>query len=146
VANLGNDYDNPNDADPIDSAPPRAAILHHGSTPKERAAANRQHHDQLAAHLVSNAVDLGHGHVIGRQGERGHKMVPNDAHLQAGAYLKQGALDPQPNRQNTALAAPTSTIPAATTTEPSTSKYRRDRLAARDARPSTRSPNERSKS
>ena len=100
MANLGNDYPN-DDADPIDSAPPRAAILHHGSTAKERAAANRQHHDQLAAHLVSNAVDLGHGHVIGRQGERGHKMVPNDAHLQAGAYLKQGALDPKQNRQNT---------------------------------------------
>jgi len=37
VANLGNDYPN-DDADPIDSAPPRAAILHHGSTAKERAA------------------------------------------------------------------------------------------------------------
>ena len=33
MANLGNDYPN-DDADPIDSAPPRAAILHHGSTAK----------------------------------------------------------------------------------------------------------------
>jgi hypothetical protein len=51
VANLGNDYPN-DDADPIDSAPPRAAILHHGSTAKERAAANRQHLGSLATRII----------------------------------------------------------------------------------------------
>jgi hypothetical protein len=99
VANLQNDYDNPNDADPIDSAPPRAAILHHGSTPAERAAANRDHHVGLIANLVENSVAVGHGHLVGSQGWKGHRMPKSDGDKQRGSYLPQGPLG-QTNRQN----------------------------------------------
>jgi hypothetical protein len=98
VANLGNDYPN-DDADPIDSAPPRAAILHHGSTAKERAAANRDHHVGLIANLVENSVAVGHGHLVGSQGFEGHRIPDSSAHLQKGAHLPQGPIS-QPNRQN----------------------------------------------
>jgi len=99
VANLGNDYPN-DDADPIDSAPPRAAILHHGSTPAERAAANRDRHEGIIAGLVQNAVEVGHGHLVGSQGWKGHRMPKSDADKQRGSHIPQGPLG-QPNRQNT---------------------------------------------
>jgi hypothetical protein len=102
MANLQNDYDNPNDADPIDSAPPRPAILHSGSTAKERADARQQHHETLATHLVENTIRAGHGgHLLGQQGpgNTGHTMPKSDADKQSGQYIPQGYYGTQ-NKQN----------------------------------------------
>lgn len=84
MANLQNDYpdDQPQPATPSTSMP-----LHNKSTAKERSDANRTHHQELATHLLKNAVAVGHGHFVGRQGSQGHVMPANDAHLQSGQYI-----------------------------------------------------------
>ena len=120
MANLQNDY-NPNDADPIDSAPPRPAILHSGSTAKERADARQTHHEEMASHLIENTVRAGHGgHLLGQAGpgQTGHTMPASDAHLQSGQYLPQGYYGTQ-NKQNLESDGSGS----ADFTDPSTSDY-----------------------
>jgi hypothetical protein len=67
------------------------------STPAERSAANRTHHQELVGHTLDNAVANGHGHAVGRNATG--KMVPSDAHFQGSGdsrgkpYLAQGVLN-----------------------------------------------------
>jgi hypothetical protein len=56
-----------------------AKTLDDNSTAKERKAANDDHHRTLISHTLDAAEYGGHGHAIGRQGKRGHTMVPSDA-------------------------------------------------------------------
>jgi hypothetical protein len=50
--------------------------LDNTSTAKERSDANRQHHQQMASHLINNAVEAGHGgHMLGRQGGGGLRLT-----------------------------------------------------------------------
>jgi hypothetical protein len=64
------------------------------STPAEREAANRQHHQELVSHTLDSATYGGHGHAVGLQGKAGHAMVPNDAALQGkDAYIPQAVLN-----------------------------------------------------
>jgi hypothetical protein len=71
--------------------PSTAMRLDAKSTPAQREAANRQHQSELIGHTLDGAVGAGHGHAVGT-GSTG-KMVPSDAHLQAGQYIGQAALN-----------------------------------------------------
>ena len=68
------------------------------STPRPMSAGQHAHFRGLATNLIDNAVAVGHGHMVGKQGPKGHVMPPSDAHKQQGAYLPQGVAQ---NRQNT---------------------------------------------
>ena len=64
------------------------------STPAERDAANRTHHEEMAGHLLDNSIRAGHGgHYLGKAGpgSTGHDLPPSDAHLQVGQYIPKGA-------------------------------------------------------
>jgi hypothetical protein len=77
------------------------AQLDANSTAKERADANRAHHQEMAGHLIEDSVRAKHGgHMLGRQGgEKGHEFPPSDADRQSGAYIPRGAFAKVP--QNT---------------------------------------------
>jgi hypothetical protein len=75
--------------------PSTAMPLTAKSTQAEREAANRTHHQEMADHLISNALDAKHGgHMAGQQGPKGHALPANDLHLQSGAYIPRGVLQP----------------------------------------------------
>ncbi|MGA7770460.1 MAG: hypothetical protein WCA27_30030 [Candidatus Sulfotelmatobacter sp.] len=77
--------------------------LHSRSTAAERETANRTHMQEVAGHLIDNAVSAGHGgHMLGRQGgAKGHEMPPSDAHLQSGQYLPQASFAKVPQNTST---------------------------------------------
>jgi len=74
--------------------------LHSQSTPSEREAANRTHHQELISATLDNALAVGHGHAVG-SGPTG-KMVTNDAHQQGKphAYIPQSAFAKVPQNMN----------------------------------------------
>jgi len=81
VANLA-----PNPSDALS----QPATSDSDSTARDRAAANRNHFRQIAAHLIDNSLAVGHGHAVGHSGA-GHPMPRSDAHSQDGAYIPQSA-------------------------------------------------------
>jgi len=81
MANLAPD---PNDA------LPQPATLDSNSTARDRAAANRNHFQEIAGHLIGNSLAVGHGHAVGHSGA-GHALPRSDAHNQDGAYIPQSA-------------------------------------------------------
>jgi len=98
MANLQNDQDDeslPQPATPV--------ALDSNSTPRQRKAVNDAHHQELAGHLIDNSIRAGHGgHMLGKQGPKGHDMPPNDLHLQAGSYIPRGVMSKLPtNTENT---------------------------------------------
>jgi hypothetical protein len=106
MANLQNDF--PDDQPATDSG---------ATNPRPMSAAQHNHFKEIAGHLLDNASAVGHGHAVGSQGERGHKMVANDAHFQKGAYVRQGTFAKAP--QNTSSDGAGS----ANASDPSTSDY-----------------------
>jgi hypothetical protein len=73
--------------------PAQPARLDNNSTPAERAAANRAHHQQLISHTLDAAEYGGHGHAHGRQGKAGHVMVPSAASVQPHSYIPQAVFN-----------------------------------------------------
>jgi hypothetical protein len=71
------------------AALPQPATLDSNSSARSRVAANRQHFQEIAGHLLDHADYNGHGHAAGRQGRAGHTMPPSDAHKQGGSYVPQ---------------------------------------------------------
>jgi hypothetical protein len=67
------------------------------TAPREMSPEQHAHFSGIATNLIENSVAVGHGHGVGSQGPKGHKMVANDMHKQQGSYIPQGALQ---NRQN----------------------------------------------
>jgi hypothetical protein len=58
-----------------DAPPKPPASLNAKSSPAERDAANRDHHQQMASHLIDNTLRAGHGgHMLGKAGPQG-KLV-----------------------------------------------------------------------
>jgi hypothetical protein len=88
MANLQNDY--PDDQPATDSG---------ATNSRPMSAAQHNHFKDLIGHTLDNATAVGHGHAVGSQGEKGHKMVPSDANFQKGTYLSQGTFAKTP--QNT---------------------------------------------
>ena len=73
-----------------------AMPLNAKSTPAERESANRQHHQEMADHLLTNTLRAGHGgHMLGKSGpgSTGHDLPPSDAHLQSGQYIPQAVFN-----------------------------------------------------
>lgn len=72
------------------------------TNPRPMSAEQHAHFKGLVESTLTNAVAVGHGHAVGSQGPRGHKMVESGHAKQAGGYIPQGALaDAVPqNRQN----------------------------------------------
>jgi hypothetical protein len=74
--------------------------------PRPMSAAQHNHFQEIAGHLLENSARAGHGgHALGKAGpgNTGHTMPPSDSHLQKGAYLPQGVFaqdDTPQNRQN----------------------------------------------
>jgi hypothetical protein len=95
------------------------ATLNAKSTPAEREAVNRSHHQEMAGHLIDNAVRAKHGgHMLGRQGGgAGHPMPPSDAHLQSGAYIPRAAFAKVPQNMDSDGAG------SAMANDPSTKDY-----------------------
>jgi hypothetical protein len=58
MANLQTDQD--------DESLPQPIALDSNSTPKQRADANRQHHQQLISHTLDAATYNAHGHAVGK--------------------------------------------------------------------------------
>lgn len=104
---------------PNDPAPTPQVSLDAHSSPKERDAVKRAHHQQLAGALIENAIRGGHGgHMLGRQGgAKGHPFPPSSADKQSGQYIPQGAFAKVP--QNTSSDGAGS----ANANDPSTSDY-----------------------
>ena len=78
MANLAPD---PDDALPPESGDPKQSNM------------NRQHHKEMADHLITNTLRAGHGgHLLGKAGpgNTGHDMPPSDAGRQRGQYIQQG--------------------------------------------------------
>jgi len=48
-----------------------------------------KHVAELTGHAVDSALYGGHGHLVGRQGLRGHDMVRSDLDKQGGQYIPQ---------------------------------------------------------
>jgi hypothetical protein len=48
-----------------------------------------KHVAELTGHAVDSALYNSHGHLVGRQGPRGHDMVRSDLDKQAGQYIPQ---------------------------------------------------------
>ena len=71
---------------PPDDAPDNA--------PPKQSSTNRQHHKEMADHLITNTLRAGHGgHLLGKAGpgKTGHTMPPSDASKQKGQYIPQGS-------------------------------------------------------
>jgi hypothetical protein len=83
--------------DPNDSLP-QPATDSGATNSRPMSAAQHKHFKDLVGHTLDNATAVGHGHFVGSQGEKGHKMVPSDANFQKGTYIPQGSGQ---NRQNT---------------------------------------------
>ena len=82
--------------DPNDSLP-QPATDSGATNSRPMSAAQHKHFKDLIGHTLDNATAVGHGHFVGSQGEKGHKMVQSDANFQKGTYIPQGGQ----NRQNT---------------------------------------------
>ena len=63
------------------------------TNPRPMSTAQHNHFKTLTSLTLDNAVAVGHGHAMGRQGAKGHTMVPSDAHTQGGQYIRQGSFD-----------------------------------------------------
>ena len=48
-----------------------------------------KHVAELTGHAVDSALYGGHGHLVGKQGPRGHDMVRSDLDKQGGQYIPQ---------------------------------------------------------
>ena len=81
MANLKNNF--PDDQPQTDSG---------AATPRPMSAAQHDHFKSLVGHTLTGAAYGGHGHAVGKQGPKGHEMVPNDSHRQAGSYIPRGVL------------------------------------------------------
>jgi len=80
MANLQNSY-------PDDQPQPQTDAG--ASSTRPMSPAQHRHFQELVRHTIDNAERVGHGHIMGSQGPKGHTLPKNDSHLQRGAYLPQ---------------------------------------------------------